>query len=266
MIPDDSRWSALTAPEALRLIARDPVLILPIAAVEQHGPHLPLSTDVDIGDGLVAEALRRLGDSVPLAVLPTLAVGASEEHLGVAGTLSVSAEVMIAHVVGIGSSLAHAGVQRLVLANSHGGNRAALDIAALRLRREHGLLVVKTHWFRLPHPDGVVLPPAEWRHGLHGGAVETAMMLHLRPDAVRQDAIANFVSLGTELDERLAVLNAEGSAGFAWEARDLNAAGVTGDARLATAEMGQRLVESYASGLAAVIRDAGAFPLERLAR
>ncbi len=266
VIPHTSRWAALSATEAQRLIARDPVLLLPTAAVEQHGPHLPLSTDVDIGEGLVAEALGQLGDEVPVSVLPTLAVGASDEHLAIAGTLSVSAETMIANVVGIGASLAGAGVKRLVLANSHGGNRAALDIAALRLRRDHGLLVVKAHWFRFPQPDGVVLPPAEWRHGLHGGAVETAMMLHLHPDAVRQDAVSNFLSFGTELDERLDVLNAEGSAGFAWEARDLNAAGVTGDARLATAEMGQRLIQSYASVLAAVIRDARAFPLERLAR
>ena len=266
MIPHTSRWAALSCMEAQRLIARDPVLVLPTAAVEQHGPHLPMSTDVDIGEGLVAEALRQSGAEVPVAVLPTMEVGASDEHLAVAGTLSVSAETVIANVVGIGASLARAGVRRLLLSNSHGGNRAALDVAALRLRRDHGLLVVKAHWFRFPQPDGVVLPPAEWRHGLHGGAVETAMMLHLRPEAVRQDAIANFPSFGAELDERLEVLNAEGSASFSWEAGDLNADGVTGDARLATAEMGQRLVESYARVLAAVIRDARAFPLERLAR
>lgn len=258
------RWSDLTAPEVEDLVAHDPVVVLPTAAVEQHGPHLPLSTDVDIGEGLVAEAVRGLPDGFAVAVLPTMAVGTSDEHGGVGGTLTLPPEAVIDAVVSIGRSLARAGVRRLVLANSHGGNRAALDIAALRLRQEHLMLAVKAHWFRFPVPDGVDLPEGEWRHGLHGGAVETAMMMHLRPDAVRRDRIHDFPSLGQELERMLRRLGPEGVASFAWEAHDLNPDGVTGNATLATPALGRLLVEGYGAVLAEIIRDARRFPLGHL--
>jgi creatinine amidohydrolase len=258
-------WADLTAPEIAALVARDPVVVLPTAAIEQHGPHLPLSTDAVIGEGLVAEALGCLADEIPVAVLPTLSVGTSDEHGGVGGTLTLSAEAAIDVFVDVGRSVFDAGVRRLVIANSHGGNRAAIDVAALRLRVELGMLVVKAHWFRYPRPDGIDLPEGEWRHGLHGGAVETAMMLHLRPDAVRRSEIADFSSFGVELEGSLRHLGPEGVAAFAWEARDLNPHGVAGDARLATADLGRRLVEGYGRVLAEIVEDALAFPLERLA-
>jgi len=260
------RWADFTASEVTDLAALDPVAILPTAAIEQHGPHLPLSTDVDIGEGIVEEALRTLPDAVPAAVLPTLAVGASDEHGGIGGTLTMGADAVVETVVSIGHSLANAGVRRLVIANSHGGNRAPLDIAALRLRRAHHMLVVKAHWFRFPVPDGVDLPDAEWRHGLHGGAVETAMMLHLRPAAVREESVRHFLSLGSELERTLEHLGPEGVASFAWEAHDLNPDGVTGDASLATSEMGRRLVEGYGRVLREIVEDARLFPLGRLVR
>jgi creatinine amidohydrolase len=151
-----------------------------------------------------------------------------------------------------------------VLSNSHGGNRFAMEEAGLRLRRRHGLLVVKASWFRLGRPDDVDFPEAEWRHGLHGGAVETAMMLWLRPDAVRVERVAEFRSLGQELEHTLRRLGPEGEASFSWLAEDLSASGVTGDARLATADAGRRLVRHYGEALADVVRDALDFPLDRL--
>ena len=174
-------WHSLTTVDAGKLKSRDPVVILPLAAIEQHGPHLPLSTDLDIGLGLMAEAFRRLPDDVPAWVLPPQAVGASREHMRFAGTLSLDPELLIEAVCQHGAALAACGVRRLVISNSHGGNRHVLDAAGLRLREEHGLLVVKVNYFELPLPEDVDLPDTEWRHGLHGGAVETAMMLHLRP-------------------------------------------------------------------------------------
>jgi len=257
-------WADLTAMEIADLVALDPVVVLPTAAVEQHGPHLPLSTDVDIGEGIVAAAMSELSDEFAVSVLPTLSVGTSDEHAGAGGTLTLSAEGMIDTVVSLGRSLANAGVRRLVLANSHGGNRAALDIAALRLRRECRMLVVKAHWFRYPAPEGVDLPESEWRHGLHGGAVETAMMMHLRPEAVRTDQLRDFPSLGGELERMLQRLGPEGVASFAWEAHDLNPDGVTGNASLATAELGKLLVEGYGRVLAEILEDARLFPLGRL--
>jgi creatinine amidohydrolase len=240
------------------------VAILPLAATEQHGPHLPLSTDVDIGRGILAAALEALAGEVDTTVLPMLEVGASEEHRSFPGTRSVGAAELVDQIVRLGSEVAAAGVRRLVLANSHGGNRFAMEAAGLLLRRRHAMLVVKASWFRFDRPEGVELPESEWRHGLHGGALETAMMLHLHPDEVDTGAVADFTSLGAELGRDLRRLGPEGQASFAWLAEDLNPLGVTGDARLATPGLGARLVAHYGRALADVVVDARDFPLERL--
>ncbi len=257
-------WHSLTTVEAAEVAEHDPVAILPLAAIEQHGPHLPLSTDLDIGLGLIERAFNHLPDDVPAWVLPAVAVGASAEHTRAHGTLSSSPEQLIASIVSQGEGLARSGVRRLVLANSHGGNRHAMEAAGLALRSELGMLVVKASYFRFDRLEDADLPESEWRHGLHGGAVETAMMLHLRPDLVRAGAIARFASLGEELEDTLRLLGPEGQASFSWLTGDLNPQGVVGDASLATAELGERLVAHYARALADVILDARDFPLDRL--
>lgn len=257
------KWHEMTSPEAAQLSASEPVAILPVAAIEQHGPHLPLSTDVEIGEGLVRAAVERLGD-LPHVVLPVQAIGASPEHLSFPGTLTLTPDSLGDTLVEVAGSLRQTGIRRLVLSNSHGGNKAVIDSAALQIRFEYDMLVVKANYFRFPRPAEVDLPEAEWVHGLHGGAVETAMMLHLRPELVRRDAMSRFESFGEELEQRLTWVGPEGVAPFAWLARDLNPSGVTGDATLATALLGQQLVEHYAGILADVVRDAHAFPVERL--
>jgi creatinine amidohydrolase len=257
-------WSSLTAAERSAAAGRDPVLILPLAATEQHGPHLPVSTDLDIGMGLLSEAFRLVPADVDVWALAPVAVGASQEHAHLPGTLSVSTEELIRAIREEGAALAREGVRRLVLSNSHGGNRHAMEAAGLSLRADHGMLVVKASYFRFARPEDVELPESEWRHGLHGGAVETAMMLHLKPELVRLDGVADFDSLGAELERTLRLLAPEGQASFAWLADDLNPRGVVGDARLATAQMGARLVAHYGRALADVILDARDFPLQRL--
>ena len=255
----------MTTSDAQGLAERDPVIILPLGAIEQHGPHLPLSTDLDIGMGLLARAFRHLPDDFPAWVLPPQAVGSSREHMRFRGTLSLDPELLSEVIHQYGVALAGCGVRRLVLSNSHGGNRHALDAAGLRLRAEEGLLVVKAHYFRFPRPEGVDLPDAEWRHGLHGGAVETAMMLHLRPDLVRTQEVRESRSLGADLEGTLRRLGPEEeAASFSWLADDLNRLGVIGDPRQADAATGERLVAHYGEALADVIQDARAFPLERL--
>lgn len=263
--PVARRWDALSPAEAAAAAGRDAVVVLPLAATEQHGPHLPLSTDADIGSGLLASALRRLPDDAEVWVLPGVTVGASQEHARFAGTRSVTTPGLIRSIAEQGKALAAVGVRRLLLSNAHGGNRHAMEAAALELRAACEMLVVKASWFRFPRPEDVSLPESEWRHGLHGGAVETAMMLHLRPDLVRGKAIARFPSLGEELERGLRLLGPEGHASFAWLAEDLNPEGVVGDATRATAAMGERLVEHYGRVLADVILDALEFPLDRLA-
>lgn len=259
-----TRWEDHTSPELARLAERDPVAVLPVAAVEQHGPHLPLSTDEVIGEGILRYALEATDGATPVLVLPTLAVGASAEHEAFPGTLSLDPATLEATIFDVGASLARAGIRRLVVSNSHGGNKAVVDLVGLRLRRDRDMLVVKTSYFRFARPDEVELPEREWVHGLHGGAVETAMMMHLRPDLVRRDEVRTFPSLGQELEGRLQEVRPEGTVPFSWSAEDLSPEGVTGDATLATAELGERLVAHYGSCLAAVLRDAHRFPLERL--
>ncbi len=258
------RWETLTTVEAAALASRDPVIVLPVAAIEQHGPHLPLSTDLAIGLGLLAEAFRRLPPDLPVFALPPQAVGTSGEHRRFAGTLSLTPELLIESMVQTGAAIRQAGMRRLVVSNSHGGNLSAIDVAARRLREDHGLLAVKTSWFDGPRPDDAGLPDEEWRYGLHGGAVETAMMRHLRPDLVRLDAVRRFPSLDEELSGTLQHVSAEGGASFAWLAGDLNRQGVTGDATRGTAELGAYLVAHYGGVLAEVIQDARRFPLDRL--
>lgn len=259
------KWHELTSNEIKALADRDPVAILPIAAIEQHGPHLPVSTDIIIGEGLVDAAVRQL-ETIPFVILPTQAMGVSLEHVTFPGTLTLSSQSLENALIGIASGLRTAGVRRLVISNSHGGNKAALDSAALRIRLEFDILVVKANYFRFPKPSGMEIPDKEWKHGLHGGAVETAMMLHLQPDLVRTDAVKRFRSLGEELEQTLTWISPEGVAPFAWISQDLNPQGVLGDATLATAHMGTRLVEHYAGILAEVVRDTHAFPIDYLKR
>lgn len=257
-------WQSMSTLEASTLAQQDAVVVLLVSAIEQHGPHLPLSTDHDIGMGLLEEAAGRLPSDFPLWVLPPQSVGSSMEHTGYAGTLSLEPELFIAVVRSLGEAVARCGVRRLVIHNSHGGNRSAIDLAALHLRRSCGMLVVKANYFRLPPPSELALPAAELRHGIHGGALETAMMLHLQPDAVRMDQATTAISLGQTLERDLRRLGPGGEASFAWLAEDLNASGVVGDALLANPAMGERLVQHYGAGLADVIRDAAAFPLAAL--
>tara|TARA_B100002052_G_scaffold236463_1_gene219912 strand:- start:2324 stop:3112 length:789 start_codon:yes stop_codon:yes gene_type:complete len=257
----------MTGPELARLAADDPVAVLPMAAIEQHGPHLPLDTDVRIGSGLI-EAAGQAYDAngqarAPIVVLPTVAVGASLEHTSFAGTLSLSAEQAIAQVVACGEGLARAGIRRLVIFNSHGGNKAVIDLAALRLRADHDLLVIKASYFRFA-PPADTLAADELAHGLHGGALETAMMLHLAPATVRVRHLRDFESLGAARAAAGATVGPEGDAGFAWFAEDLNPSGVTGDAASATAAQGARLIEAFGARLATIWAEAAAFDLSSL--
>lgn len=257
-------WQDLT-PSGIAALARaDAVALLPLAAIEQHGEHLPLSTDLDIALGLLAAAVPKLRPGLPLCVLPPFVPGCSLEHSAFAGTLALGARTALASLVEIGACVARAGLRRLVLFNTHGGNKALVDLAALELRAAHRMLVVRAHSFRFPPPPDA-LPADELRHGLHGGALETALMLRLAPHKVRREAIDRFASLGEHMAAAGRLLGPEGEAGFAWMAQDLHPSGACGDPRQADAALGERLVEHFAGRLARIIGDARDFDLEALA-
>jgi creatinine amidohydrolase len=234
----------MTSPEIGRL--GDPtVVILPVAATEQHGPHLPTGTDGFILEGILA-ALAREHDLAPAVALPLQPIGWSSEHGNLPGTLSLDAETLAAGWVALGASLGAAGLRRLLILNGHGGNPPAIALAAMRLRARHGLLVAQVHWEALAEPMGLAPPDAPARDW-HAGWIETSVMLHLRPDLVSPQQELRAEALFPE------GLPPEGPAPWAWMTTDLSPTGVVGDPCLASAEIGRRLVERCARALAALI-------------
>ncbi|MGQ7242288.1 creatininase family protein [Salinicola sp. V024] len=256
-------WQDLTTTELAGLVDDSTVAVLPLAAIEQHGGHLPLSTDLDIGLGLLEAATEQLEAGQTVIVLPPLALGSSLEHTAFAGTLSLMPETAIRVIESLGEAVHRAGIRRLVLFNSHGGNKAVIDLAALQLRAAHAMLVVKANYFRFA-PPAQALPAEELRHGLHGGALETSMMLYLAPHKVRAEHLADAVSAGQLQEQAGSTLGPEGDAGYAWMAQDLHPSGVTGNATLADVEIGRRLVSHFADRLARIIEETGRFDLATL--
>lgn len=234
-------WAQLTTTDFSALAGKNAIAVLPVAAIEQHGPHLPLGTDSHIAEGFLAdaaEALEDLGSKAPKIIcLPMQTIGHSPEHTDFAGTLSARAETFIDLWVQIGASVARAGVKKLLIINSHGGNSPLLDIVARRLRMEHGLFVVATHWLKLADLSGMINAD-ELKYGVHGGMVETSLMLSIVPHLVRMNEAKAFPSSQQNLTEHCSQLRHYGPVLTGWMAQDLNPAGVVGNPQLASAELG----------------------------
>ncbi|MBP0614275.1 creatininase family protein [Jiella mangrovi] len=260
------RFEELTSEDlgGVRKDLQDAVAVLPIAAIEQHGPHLPLGTDAILADAMVERVIARLPAEVGATFLPVFRLGKSTEHTDFPGTLSLDWRTVTSALIEIGEGLADAGFRRLVIVNAHGGNTPVMDTAALELRKTHKLLVGTCSWLRFGYPQGL-LPGEEIDLGIHGGAVETALMLHFRPELVRKGEIARFASLQSRLAESHTHLRAHGRLGFGWMAGDLNVRGVVGDATLATAEIGRAIADHQAGGFVAFLRDILGFDLGDLA-
>jgi creatinine amidohydrolase len=239
------------------------VALLPVAAVEQHGPHLPLSTDAAINDGIVRAALQQVPANATLLVLPALNVGLSPEHTSFAGTLAIADATLADVWTDVGRSVARAGVKKLILFNTHGGQKALVDLVAMRLRAELGMLVARATYFALGVPPGV-FDAAETVHDIHGGEVETSLMLHLAPHLVRTAAVADFRGLPHDLAARNRVLGAEKPVGIGWRAEDLNVAGACGNAARADASKGAKHLAHLANRLAALVGEMAATPLNTL--
>lgn len=245
-------WHALTTADFTGGALAHAVAVLPAGAIEQHGPHLPLGTDMLIARAIAECAALKVPDNVEVLLLPETAIAYSTEHRNFPGTLTLKPETLIAAWRQTGASMARAGVKRLLIANAHGGNVPAMDIVARELRADHGMLVAALSWFDFGLPDGT-LDPAEAAHDIHGGFVETSMMLHLHPELVHMDRVEDFASTTRDLERDNPGLFARGAAGFGWMSEDLNPAGVAGNAAPADAAMGRRFVDHAAAGFAAAI-------------
>lgn len=255
-------WQDLTTADVASLDRARSVAILPTAAVEQHGPHLPLGTDAMINAGVLARAMVLAPADLDMLVLPAMSVGKSNEHQDFPGTLTLSAETMIRALTEIGEGLARAGLRKLVLFNTHGGQPQVLDIVAQDLRARFGMIAVVANAWRMMDRDAH-FPPSEREAGLHGGGIETALMLHLHADLVRRDQIRDFTSSARVLEGSFPQLSTQGRVAFAWQAQDLNPAGAVGDARLGTAEIGRVLVEQAAARLVDLVDALSRLPAER---
>jgi creatinine amidohydrolase len=240
-------WQDMTTREFAALDAARVIALLPVGAIEQHGPHLPVAVDACINQGIVRRALELLPAAVPVTVLPMQPVGKSDEHLAFPGTLTLSAGTLARVWTELGEAVARAGIKKLLLFNSHGGQPQVMEIVARDLRVRLGMTVVAYSWFAGGQPGGLV-PDEEVRHGIHAGAIETSMMLHLRPDLVQMEHAADFVPLMRELaDEGYRRLSPTGPGRLAWQAQDLHPSGACGDATNADAERGRALVDHAAT-------------------
>jgi creatinine amidohydrolase len=230
------------------------IAVLPVAAIEQHGPHLPVSTDTTIMQGMLETVIARLPEDLDVRILPVQAVGKSNEHLYAPGTLTLPALVLIEAWTELGASVARAGVRKIVFVNSHGGNEEIMGIVSRELRVRFAMLSVKTSWQRFGRPAGMYTD-LEDRHGIHGGDVETSLMLHFRPDLVDMSKAQNFVSSVARAETDFELLRHTGTHAFAWIATDLNPHGVVGDASIATADKGRLTAAHQADGFIRLLRD-----------
>jgi creatinine amidohydrolase len=254
------RWAEYRSAEFGGVDADATLAVLPLAAVEQHGPHLPVGTDALIAEGMLATVIGLLPADLEVRILPVQAIGKSNEHLYAPGTLTLPAGAAIEAWTELGLSVARAGIRKLVMVNAHGGNEEIMGIVARELRVRGEMLAVKTSWSRFGVPAGL-FSDVEQRHGIHGGDIETSLMLHFRPDLVDMGQARNFPSLAGATEERFRRLGPTGAHAFAWIARDLNPAGVVGEASAATAEKGRRVAEHQARGFVELLQDVRAVPL-----
>ena len=259
-------WHEMTSPDFEGLDPERTVAVLPVAAVEQHGPHLPVWVDACLNEGVLEAVRARMGADMaawPVTFLPMQPVGKSNEHIDFPGTLTLSSETLGRVWTEIGEGVHRAGIRKLVFYNSHGGQPQVMEMVARDLRVRLKMLAVSTSWYSMGLPDGLY-DETERRHGIHAGAVETAMMMHLRPDLVREDKIADFPSMTVAMAEEFRYIKLGGPAKFGWQTQDLNPHGACGNASLATPEDGGRIVDFAAERTLELLDEVVRYPLAKL--
>lgn len=239
------------------------IAVVPVAAIEQHGPHLPLSVDAAIAEGYLARVHKLIPENLPVTFLPVQEIGKSGEHRDFPGTLTFSYETVIRAWIEIGESVYRAGVRKIVFVNSHGGNSSVLDIVTRELRERLGMFAALTSWHRLGYPEGL-FGAEEKLHGIHGGEIETSLMLAFAPDRVLMDKLDDFVPITKAMEKEFKLLRATVPAGFAWMTQDLQETGAIGNAKAASKEKGEQAADFGARAFASLLEDVRRFDLKRL--
>jgi creatinine amidohydrolase len=267
-------WADLSARDFAALQASGDaartIAVLPVAATEQHGPHLPLSVDTVLVEGVIAAALPHLSTDLKALILPTQTVGLSPEHARFAGTLTLSNETILRVWTEMAECVAAAGMRKLVLFNAHGGNVTVMDLVARDLRARLNMLVYSVSWFNLPLIDvqgndvNALFAPDEHRFGIHGGEIETSMMLALDPAHVDMGQAQDFASAAQARAQQFPILGNGKSAKLAWQTQDYNPAGAVGNATQATAVKGRAVVEAAGRALAQLLAEVDRLPPDTL--
>ncbi len=257
-------WQDLTTVDFQSFDPETTVALLPLGAIEQHGPHLPLSTDATIAEETCVRAAAIVGDAIPLLVMPTQSVGKSTEHLQYEGTLTHSAETLLHSWMEIGDSVARAGLKKLVFFNAHGGQPQIMEICCRELRIKHDMLCVGTSGgsFGSPPPSEVL--PEGIRFDIHAGTVETSIMLYLRPELVHMEHAKNFEGLLPQVEEDFERLRVIGSTYMGWQAQDVHLDGCSGNAEIANPAIGEIYMSHMAQGLAELLDEVSRYPLNRI--
>lgn len=255
----EMKWTDFAAADMANVVA-----VLPVAAIEQHGPHLPVGVDTFINEGYLKRAVERVPDDIPVLFLPVQAIGKSNEHLHYPGTLTFSMETVTRAWVEIGESVARAGCRKLVFMNSHGGNVAVLAAVVRELRVRCGMLAVHAAWHTLGYPEGL-FPPEERAHGIHGGDAETSLMLAEKPHTVAMGEAIHFVSAAVGIEREFKRLRVTQPIGIGWMASDLHPLGAAGDASKGEAGKGEACFDFGVAAFVDLLRDVHAFDLARLA-
>ena len=263
-------WADLKSPDFAGIDLPRCIAVLPVAAIEQHGPHLPLNVDAALVDGVVAATLSHLPADLPVLFLPTQAVGLSPEHAAFDGTLTLKATTVISLWTELAESVHASGIQKLVLLNAHGGQVSLLDVVARDLRTRLGMLVYSVSWFNLPLVTELgesvndLFSAEEHRFGIHGGDIETSMMLALKPELVDMNQAQNFRSSAQDRAEKFSILGNGKSAKLAWQMQDYNQHGAAGNAAAATAEKGLKILKAAGRSLAALLSEIDQLPADTL--
>ncbi len=250
---------ALSGPQAHSAIGPDSVVLVPVGAIEQHGPHLPLSVDFVIADEAASAVVNQLGDELDLLVAPTLPFSKSNEHAWSSGTIWLSADTMHQMLDDIARCVAFSGARRIVFLNGHGGNSSLLTTACREIRLAHNLLTFVIHPFLPPAysaPELTASHSTELGMGIHGGLQETSVMMHLRPDLVDLSQAIRNVPEWLAANEHVKF---GGSVQFGWLSDDFGPHGHIGDPTGASAGLGAELFDESVGSLCDQLREIAAF-------
>lgn len=252
-------WDEMATTDFQNLNRDKTIVVMPVGSTEQHGPHLPLSVDVRITEGVLKEMLGHISDECTVLVLPTLPIGKANEHIDFDGTLSLSVNTLMGLWTDVAESVFRTGLKKLMILNGHGGQSQVMEIVARDLRVRHNVLVIPVNWWSV-RPKPSEFSDDEYTYGIHGGAEETSVMMHLHPQLVRSECCINFIPSSFLQREKFPRLFSQGIR-HAWKAKDLQSFGACGDASIANKEDGQKITLNAAKSLAELIAEMAEFQL-----